>query len=251
MKHEGDHYGGHASDYARFRPTYPESFFQRLLPHVPGRVLAWDCGTGNGQVARRLAQDFERVLATDVSPQQLAQAPAHERITYAALPAESSGLEAGSVDLITVATAVHWFDLEGFYQEAHRVLAREGLLALWTYGPGVEGPPEITRRVDDLARRELAGDWPRGIDWVLQRYETLPFPFTETDSLNFSSELQWNADALLGWISTWSGVHRRRERTGVDLMPELSDFVRRAWPSEPDLPVTFTMPIYTRLGRRP
>ena len=39
-----------------------------------------------------------------------------------------------SVGLITVAQALHWFDLEKFYAEAVRVLAPQGVLAVWAYG---------------------------------------------------------------------------------------------------------------------
>jgi ubiquinone/menaquinone biosynthesis C-methylase UbiE len=244
-----DHFGGHASDYVRYRPTYPESWFQGLLELVPGRRLAWDCGTGNAQVARRLAGDFERILASDVSQKQLDQAPPHGRITYRCSPAQQSGLEAASVDLVTVATAVHWFDLAAFYGEVQRVLSPEGLLALWTYGPRLLGPQGVVALVDELSERHLAQDWPAGIELVKEGYRTLPFPFAEIAMPESLSELRWSAEALLGWVGTWSAVHRQRARTGQDPMPEFARRIRAAWPAEPDAPLSFQMPVHARFGR--
>ena len=74
--HPTDHFSAHAQNYARFRPTYPTELFAWLASQSPGHRLAWDCGTGNGQAALGLADHFVHVHATDLSPQQLAQARA-------------------------------------------------------------------------------------------------------------------------------------------------------------------------------
>jgi hypothetical protein len=75
------------------------------LPRSPGRDLAWDCATGNGQAALALAAHFRHVHATDLSAEQLAQATPHARIDYRQAPAEASGLADRSCDLVTVAQA--------------------------------------------------------------------------------------------------------------------------------------------------
>ena len=98
-----DHFSGHASGYARFRPRYPAQLFRHLASLAPGHRRAWDCATGNGQAAVALAMHFERVIATDASAQQIENAVAHERVEYRVAPAESSGLDARSIDAVTVA----------------------------------------------------------------------------------------------------------------------------------------------------
>src|SRR5262245_43513302 len=128
-----DHFSRHASLYTRFRPTYPGALFDFLANSSPRRRLAWDCATGGGQAATSLAERFERVVATDASPQQLAEAKPHPRIDYRTATAEASGLQDRSAQLVTVAQAVHWFDLDRFYAEVRRVLAPNGLLAVWCY----------------------------------------------------------------------------------------------------------------------
>jgi ubiquinone/menaquinone biosynthesis C-methylase UbiE len=121
-----DHFSPQASDYARFRPTSPRQMFQFLARLAPRHELAWDCATGSGQVAVPLADHFAHVIATDASAQQIANAEPHPRVKYRVAPAEQSGLVSGSVDLIMVAQALHWFDLDAFNAEARRVLKPAG-----------------------------------------------------------------------------------------------------------------------------
>ena len=63
-----DRFSTQAAAYARYRISYPAALYAWLLPQVPGRRRAWDCATGNGQVAAVLARHFEHVAATDLSP---------------------------------------------------------------------------------------------------------------------------------------------------------------------------------------
>lgn len=117
-----DHFSGHAKAYAACRPTYPTGLIEYLASLCAARKLAWDAGTGSGQAAVRLAAHFERVLATDASPEQIGHAQAHQRVEYRLALAHDSGLPSHSADLVTVAQALHWFDLPRFYAEVRRVL---------------------------------------------------------------------------------------------------------------------------------
>ena len=117
-----DHFSGHARSYAAHRPHYPESLFAWLASQCPAQDTAWDCATGNGQAARSLARHFGKVLATDASDTQISLAEPHPKIHFSVAAAEDSGIGSGSVDLITVAQALHWFDIDRFFIEACRVL---------------------------------------------------------------------------------------------------------------------------------
>lgn len=74
MKDSKDLFSDQSKLYAKFRPTYPSLLYDWILDLIPGRTCAWDCGTGNGQVALRLASHFEQVIATDISQKQIDQA---------------------------------------------------------------------------------------------------------------------------------------------------------------------------------
>ena len=110
-----------AREYANFRPGYPPELFAWLARIAPAREAVWDCGCGSGQASVALAEYFNTVHASDVAPEQIAAAKAHPRVRYSVAPAERSGLAAQSVDLVTVAQALHWFDVNAFYTEAVRV----------------------------------------------------------------------------------------------------------------------------------
>jgi ubiquinone/menaquinone biosynthesis C-methylase UbiE len=136
MNRSEDHFSRQAPLYARHRPRYPAGLFAYLAAAAPGHRLAWDCGTGSGQAAVGLAEHFEQVVATDLSAEQIAHAMPHPRIRYVIAPADrvetaqTMGLEPQSVDLVTAAQALHWFDLDRFYAEVRRVLRPGGLLAV-------------------------------------------------------------------------------------------------------------------------
>ncbi len=128
-----DHFSGVANRYADFRPHYPAALFDWLATLVPKDSLVWDCAAGNGQASYDLATRFAHVIATDASKEQIASATPHPKVEFRVAPAEQSGLADGSAGLITVAQAVHWFDLDRFWVEAKRVLKGGGLLAFWGY----------------------------------------------------------------------------------------------------------------------
>src|SRR6266567_748317 len=119
-----DHFSGHAVEYAKFRPRYPDKLFEYLASSSPRHELAWDCATGNGQAAAGLARHFDSVIATDASAQQIKSAQPNDRISYRVAPAEASGIDSSSVDLILVAQALHWFDLDAFFFGSKTCLER-------------------------------------------------------------------------------------------------------------------------------
>jgi methylase of polypeptide subunit release factors len=87
-----------ASFYAKYRPTYPSVMYDFILGHTIGRAQAWDCATGNGQVAVELSKHFEQLMASDVSQSQLDNAIKAPNIKYLVAPAESTPFEDHSFD---------------------------------------------------------------------------------------------------------------------------------------------------------
>lgn len=123
-----------ASAYARGRPYFHplviEKVKEKLALHAPVE-LAVDVACGTGLSSLALLALAERVVATDISREMLAQAPEHERISYRLAPAESLPLEDRSADLVTVSSAFHWFGRAAFLQEARRVLRPGGWLVVY------------------------------------------------------------------------------------------------------------------------
>jgi SAM-dependent methyltransferase len=242
-----DHFSRQAPDYARYRPTYPAELFAWLTNIAPSRGTAWDCGTGSGQAAVGLAAHFEHVIATDPSRKQLEHAEPHPRVEYRAAPAEVSLLDTASVDLVSVAQAIHWFDLERFYTEAKRVLKPGGVIAAWTYTL-LDVEAGIDALLTDFYRNVVGPYWPPERRMVDDRYRSLPFPFAPIAPPAFEIRTDWSRDDLLGYLGTWSATQACIKATGAD---PLAEFARRLAPLWPD-PVqvkTLRWPLHLRVGR--
>lgn len=242
-----DHFSEQAQAYAAYRPQYPPALFDYLAALAPDRRLAWDCGTGNGQAARELSRHFQRVYATDASAEQIAQAIPDGRIDYRVERAEEVGLEAGSVDLITVATAVHWFDLEPFYRVVCRVAKPAGILAVWTYHL-----PRIDPAIDPLLVHYysgiLSGFWPERFRYVDDYYRSLPFPFEEVQPPAFEMQAGWVLDQLAGFLDSWSASRRYLRERGRHPLSLIWQELSQAW-GAPDAQRTVRWPLFIRVGR--
>ncbi len=223
-----DHFSDRASAYARFRPTYPPALFAWLAGLSPNRALAWDAGTGSGQAAVGLAEHFARVIATDPSSAQLAEARPHAAVEYRIGVEGRSGLEAATADLVTAAQALHWFDLEAFYREVARVIRPGGLLAVWCYGLH-RVTPEIDRVFDRFYGQTLGPWWPAERAEVESGYRRLPFPFPEIAAPPFDMVAPLDLAGLLAYVGTWSAVRRKIAATGVDPIGELTHELPLTW----------------------
>jgi ubiquinone/menaquinone biosynthesis C-methylase UbiE len=239
-----DHFSKQAADYAKFRPRYPKQLFQWLASIAPGRDLAWDCATGNGQAAVELAEVFGRVVATDASEKQVANAERHAGVQYRVASAEASGLESSSIDLITVAQALHWFDLAKFYSEARRVLKPRGIVAAWAYKLATVARP-IDAVVNHYYEDVVGPYWPaeRGL---VEKFEELSFPFPAVETPAFEMVVEWNVEQLLGYLGTWSATQRFMAAEKCNPLEGVEKELRKVWGAETR---RVTWPLTIKVGR--
>lgn len=242
-----DHFSTQAATYAKARPTYPAALFAELARLAPGRALAWDAGTGNGQAAVALAAHFERVVATEPSAAQLAQAVAHSRVDYHQSAETAPMLGDGSVDLVTVAQAAHWFDRPKFYAEVRRVLRPGGVVALWTYGL-CEISPAIDAAVLRVYQGALGTYWPPERHHPETGYRELDFAFPEEPFPSAAMELDWTLMEFTAYLRSWSAVARFIRDKGFDPIDALEGELRPLWGAGAR-PVRW--PLAGRLGRIP
>jgi ubiquinone/menaquinone biosynthesis C-methylase UbiE len=239
-----DHFSKQAAEYAKFRPRYPKELFRWLGSVAPAKELAWDCATGSGQAAVELANVFEQVIATDASEKQIGNAERHPRVEYRIATAEESGLESNTVDLITVAQALHWFDLARFEAEARRVAKVGGVVAAWAYKLATVSPA-----IDSIVNRYYSGVvgpyWPAE-RVLVEKFEEMPFAFEGIETPPFEMTVEWQVEHLLGYLRTWSATQRFMAAEQRDPLEEVERELREAWGAEVRQVV---WPLTVRVGR--
>ncbi|MCU0396292.1 MAG: class I SAM-dependent methyltransferase [Chitinophagaceae bacterium] len=242
-----DLFSAGAVDYARFRPRYPKELLRYLAQQVQYRGVAWDCATGNGQLALGLEKYFNLVCATDISPRQILQAPGRPGIHYSVQPAENTDFPDHFFDLVTVGQAAHWLQLDVFYAEVCRVLRPGGVIALLGYGRC-----RVNERIDPILdhfyTKVVGSYWEPERRFIEEGYQTLAFPFEEWETPFFNMQESWSLDEMAGYLRTWSAVQKYKAENGLDPVDALVPQLAAYWPRGKRLPVQF--PLLLRVGRR-
>jgi ubiquinone/menaquinone biosynthesis C-methylase UbiE len=241
-----DRFSTQAALYARYRIDYPPELYHWLLPQVTNRLRAWDCATGNGQVAAVLAQYFREVEATDLSESQLAQAPPLPNVHYRVAKAENTPFPDEHFDLITVAQAVHWFDQEAYHAEVRRVAGPGTVLAEWGYNLVQTGDATLDAWILHFHNEVVGPYWDAHRWHVLDEYARLQFPFARVQRAQFSVRRQWSAEWFLDYLRTWSAVaNYAKQHAGADVVAPVAEELTRLWGAgEREL----IFPVFARAG---
>lgn len=226
-----DNFSDIAGNYATWRPEYPPELFTCLSSLSSENNKALDCGTGNGQAAKLLARFYKEVYATDISEAQIKHAVASPNIHYSISPAEKTDFPAGYFDMICAAQAAHWFDHEVFYKEVERILKPNGVLALIGYGL-IEVNADIDELIKTLYTDILGAYWDKERRFIDDHYQSLPFPYEETEIPSFQIECEWDFAQLIGYLNTWSALNHYKKEKGVNALEEIIPELKRIWGSE-------------------
>jgi SAM-dependent methyltransferase len=242
-----DYFSETAADYARYRPQYPKPLLDFLSNLVADRQIAWDCATGNGQVAYELTDYFAKVYASDASERQINQARKRDRLHYFVSLAESTPLAVNSVDLITVAQAFHWFKAEAFYKEVKRVLKPQGIIALWGYG--LFEVPEASNSFNTALEQfynAVEPFWPLERQLIDTQYRAIAFPFTEIPAPNYTMTQTWTVEELIGYLNTWSSTQKYIQARGADRLSPITQAIVENCSSSA---ISVHFPLFFRIGR--
>lgn len=243
-----DHFSTQAAYYATFRPRYPRALAQVLATRAPAQERVIECGCGNGQLSELLAKEFQEVIATDASAEQLAHAVPHPRITYHQAVAEALPVADQSADAIVAAQSVHWFDLPKFYAEVNRIARPNALLALITYTSSTIEDAEPNAIFRHFYEEVLPPYWPPERRVVEEGYRSLPFPFPEEPAPKLDIVADWDLYHLLGYVHTGSAI-RTLEKTGkFHIFEQFELDLQKAW-GDPTLVRRVRFPVLMRLGR--
>ncbi len=223
-----DNFSTHSDQYAKFRPEYPRELFDFIDALNIHKENAWDCGTGNGQVAATLSESFKHVFATDISESQLQNAVQKPNITYSVQAAEQTDFPDNFFDLIVVAQAIHWFDFDQFYREVRRTARANAFLVVTGYGL-----LRVSEEVDEVIAHfynEIIGKyWDKERKYIDENYQTIPFPFEEMAVPEFRNEKEWRFEHLVGYLKTWSAVKHYEKQQGVNPVDVIAEDLKTAW----------------------
>lgn len=240
-----DLFSAQADLYARYRPVYPPEVFEYIFALTDERQLAWDAGTGNGQMALELAKKFDKVYATDISSQQLSYAALGDNITYAHEAAEKCSLADASANLVTVAQALHWFRHNDFFKELKRVLKPGGVFVASTYNLFETGT-EIDSLIHHFYTEVIGSYWHPERRFVDTGYKNIEMPLKEIKAPDYTMSCHWTFDELMGYLNTWSAVKTFIELNDYNPVDELATAIRPYWKYD-SLKINF--PLTLRVGK--
>lgn len=204
-------------------------------------------------------------MATDTSSKQLEFAPKLANVRYEHTSAVMSDTELAekiapqsSVDLVTVAQALHWLDLPNFYNQVKTVLKKpHGVLAAWCYTI-----PEVNSSVNSVFNRFYAESdpyWDRARKLVDDQYRGIEFPFEPvegvegTGPIRFVTETTMSLEDFFTYIRSWSAYQTAKEK-GIELLEDdVAENFRQAWNDEKsgeegDRKIV-RFPVYLRIGK--
>lgn len=194
-----------------------------------------------------LAKHFKQVIATDASETQIANARPNDGVRYRLASAEESGIDSNVIDLITVAQALHWFDIDAFAKEAGRVLKKGGIIAVWTYNL-LDITPQVNERVQTLYADIVGNYWPEERTIVENAYRNIKLPFAELEAPSFEMSANWSLSQLLGYLCTWSATKRYQAAKGTNPVEMIYDELAAAWGVAPKRGVSW--PLSMRIWKK-
>lgn len=141
----------------------------------------------------------------------------------------------------------HWFDHERFHPQVRKALRPGGALAIRTHGlAGIVA--EVDAVITDFHSRVVGEFWPPERKYVDAGYRNMPFPFEPVPTSSLRLELQWDLDALIGYLGTGPAVQRYTKARRCGPLDELRDRIAPAWNSG-DAVKSVVWPLYLRVGR--
>ncbi|MFA5358737.1 MAG: class I SAM-dependent methyltransferase [Patescibacteria group bacterium] len=138
-----------AKGYTKYRGEYPKEVIEKIIAKLnldgSGRLL--DIGCGDGTLTFALSKYFKEVVAVDISIEMInegkkrAKALGVNNINWIVKSANSLNDDIGRFDCITIAKALHWFDIEKVLSLSHKILKHNSAIvilggkSIWNYAP--------------------------------------------------------------------------------------------------------------------
>jgi SAM-dependent methyltransferase len=245
--HEGRavDFGRVAVEYDRYRPGFPDDFFDRLerLGWAKRGMRLLDLGTGTGSLALGFAARGLRVTGLDIAPNLLdvARRAAVDRrleATFLEGAAEATGLDDASFDMVSAGQCWWWFDSGRAAREAARLLVTGGRLLICTFSY-LSLPGNVCARTEELVLQHNPGwqkaGWPGIHPEQVQALDGAGF--RDVESFSYTVDLPFSHEAWRGRMRTCNGVGASLEAVQVQRFDrELGALLDAEFPGELSIP---------------
>ncbi|AIT10263.1 methyltransferase [Candidatus Francisella endociliophora] len=232
-----------SESYQKARPSIPVEILNYLKGHISASQNAWDCGTGNGQTAIKLAEFIDNIHATDISATQLSKAFKHNNIKYFEADESNSMFDDNCVDLITVSQAAHWFDMSKFERECLRVLKPKGIVAIWTYHQDIQ----VNGKVEIIYQnfyKTIRPYFPEGRKHIDNYYKDININLPKLESPQFKQTKEMDFNSFIEYLKSFSAyaeyIKKHNKCPIIEL--EFYDKFKDAW-GETSTIYTVTWPV--------
>lgn len=226
---------------------YPETLFEWLEAQTLSYGCAWDCATGQGQIAARLGAFFNQVQATDINVEQLANAYAHPRVHYSVSSAEYTDFQSQTFDLITVGEALHFFEHRRFWYEVDRVLKPGGLFVAWGHYH-MTITPEIDKALK-IFMAIIQPFWQSRTRLLWDGYRDIPPPWPQLTHPDFWVDVEWDLNHLFDHIGSWSATRLCLKCMGKTELDSAIRKITKAW-GDPAMLRCIRIPLHTLITRK-
>ena len=151
------------------------------------------------------------------------------------------------MDAITVALALHWFDVSKFWSEISRIARPNALFIAWAYHDLLTDE-DITSVILGPIRERIVPYWSEGnrLSWRGYPIEEVGMPFIPITTPHFSIRVSWTPQQILKFVSSWSAHQRARLDGHEDSLKKIED---EALSRLDHRPRRIIMPLKTLAGR--
>lgn len=199
-----------AERYAKGRPD----FHSNSIKHIKAQLQlkdkldhALDVACGTGLSTKALLEIARHVYGTDTSQEMLNQAPQHPDIHYSLAAAEAQPFAGGIFDLITVCSGVHWFDIDRFLAEVHRLLKSNAWLVLYEnhFIAEMEGNEQFSSWFPEVYIKKFPSP-PRNNGYAWDNNNLHPKKFDLVKEEKFTNPIRFNKKQLALYFTTQSNI---------------------------------------------
>lgn len=231
------HFDALADTYAASRPPYPPELWADVVGTGvvgPGR-RALDLGAGTGEAAGVLHSLGCDVVAVEPGHRMAAILRSrHPGIRVEETTSEEREWESAAFDVVTVATAIHWFDLGIVLPAVHRSLKKSGRLLVWRHVFGdPDAPPTAFRRTVQriTARRDRVREGaPESLEATAAAIAASGL-FTIERTRRYSWQIDLTANRVLALFRTFSDWSTTEVEEASDEVDRLGGMVTEHYTS--------------------